>query len=78
MFRAYCFPARATSNESELAKKFEFRCADGGVACRAAITGDTEDEVLAKAVEHARAKHGVDLTQAQTLARYARSLIRET
>lgn len=54
-----------------------FQCSHAGVPCRAEITGESEDEVLAKAVEHAKQKHGVDLTQAQTLARYARSLIRD-
>ncbi len=58
-----------------MAKTFE--CSDGGVICGAKITGETEEEVLAKAVEHAKKVHGVDLTQAQTLARYAKSLIRE-
>jgi predicted small metal-binding protein len=54
-----------------------FSCAHGGVVCGATIKGDTEDEVLAKAVEHAREAHGVDLSQSTTLAAYARSLIRE-
>ena len=54
-----------------------FRCSDAGVVCRATIRGETEDEVLKKAVEHAKTKHGVDLTQARTLARYAQSLIRD-
>lgn len=58
------------------ADRFSFRCSHGGVSCRATITGASEDEVLTKAVEHAKAKHGVDLAQAQTLARYAQSLIR--
>ena len=58
-----------------MAKTFE--CKHAGVVCGAKITGETEDEVLALAVEHARKKHGVDLTQAQTLARYAQSLIRD-
>ncbi len=58
-----------------MAKSFE--CSHGGVVCRAKIEGETEDEVLAKAVEHAKQAHGVDLTQAQTLARYAQSLIRD-
>ncbi len=58
-----------------MAKTFE--CSHGGVVCRAKIEGETDDEVLAKAVEHARQVHGVDLTQAQTLARYAQSLIRD-
>jgi len=52
-------------------------CRHGGIVCGAKIKGETEDEVLTKAVEHAKRKHGVDLTQAQTLARYAQSLIRE-
>lgn len=54
-----------------------FRCADAGVVCGAEITGETEDEVLAKAVEHAREKHGVDLTVSSTLAKYAKSAIRD-
>jgi predicted small metal-binding protein len=54
-----------------------FRCADAGVVCNAKVTGETDEEVLAKAVEHAREVHGVDLTQSNTLARYAQSLIRE-
>ena len=54
-----------------------FRCQDAGVVCNAEITGETEEEVVAKAVEHAREKHGVDLTQARTLARYAQSLVRD-
>ena len=58
-----------------MAKTFE--CSHGGVVCGAKIEGETEDEVLAKAVEHAKEVHGVDLTQAKTLARYAQSLIRD-
>jgi predicted small metal-binding protein len=53
-----------------------FRCADAGVVCRAKITGETEEEVLEKAVEHAREKHGVDLTSSATLARFAQGAIR--
>jgi predicted small metal-binding protein len=58
-----------------MAKTFE--CRHGGVICRTKIRGETEEEVLQQAVEHARKAHGVDLTQAQTLARYAKSLIRD-
>ena len=54
-----------------------FQCSDAGVPCNAKITGETEDEVLAKAVEHARKAHGVDLTVSTTLAGYAQSLIRD-
>ena len=52
-------------------------CGDTGVVCKAEITGETDEAVLAKAVEHAREAHGVDLTDSQTLVRYARSLIRD-
>jgi predicted small metal-binding protein len=58
-----------------VAKSFE--CRHAGVLCRARITGESEDEVLRKAVEHAREKHGVDLTRSKTLAGYAASLIRD-
>jgi predicted small metal-binding protein len=54
-----------------------FQCSDAGVPCNAKIRGETEDEVLAKAVEHARKVHGVDLTVSKTLAGYAQSLIRD-
>ena len=54
-----------------------FECKHGGVVCGARITGASEDEVLAKAVEHAKKAHGVDLTTSKTLARYAQSLIRD-
>jgi len=54
-----------------------FKCADAGVLCKAEVRGETEEEVLAKAVEHAKEVHGVDLSQSSTLARYARSAIRD-
>jgi predicted small metal-binding protein len=54
-----------------------FECRHAGVPCGAKLTGANDDEVLAKAVEHAREKHGVDLAQAKGLVRYARSLIRD-
>jgi predicted small metal-binding protein len=54
-----------------------FKCADAGVVCNATVTGETVDEVLAKAVEHAKKAHGVDLTQSTTLAKYAGTLIRD-
>lgn len=54
-----------------------FRCADAGVVCRAKVTGDTEDEVLQKAIKHARERHGVDLTSSTTLAKFARAAIRD-
>ncbi|MBA2792936.1 MAG: DUF1059 domain-containing protein [Thermoleophilaceae bacterium] len=54
-----------------------FACRDAGLSCGARVSGETEQEVLEKAVEHARKKHGVDLTQANTLARFAQGLIRD-
>ena len=54
-----------------------FQCAHAGVPCKAKVTGETDEEVLAKAVEHAKKAHGVDLSQSRTLAGYAQSLIRE-
>ncbi len=58
-----------------MAKTFE--CRHAGLACGFKATGQSEEEVLAKAVAHAREDHGVDLTQATTLERYARSLVRD-
>jgi predicted small metal-binding protein len=52
-------------------------CRDTGIVCKARVTGETDEEVLAKAIEHAREDHGVDLTQSTTLAKYARSMIRD-
>lgn len=54
-----------------------FKCADAGVVCNAKVTGDSDEEVLAKAVEHAKQAHGVDLAQSTTLAGFARSLIKD-
>ena len=64
---------RRVNLESATVKSFE--CRHAGVACNAKVSGETEDEVLAKAVEHARKAHGVDLTVSTTLANYARSKI---
>jgi predicted small metal-binding protein len=54
-----------------------FQCRHAGVPCNAKVTGETDEEVLAKAVEHAKKVHGVDLTVSTTLAGYAQSLIRD-
>lgn len=53
-----------------------FECRQAGLACGYRARGESEEDVLAKAVAHARKAHKVDLTQAATLERYARSLIR--
>ena len=42
-----------------------FECSAAGVPCRAKITGETDEEVLEQAVEHAKEKHGVDLAQSR-------------
>ena len=54
-----------------------FECKDGGVVCGTKIRADTDEEVLRRAVEHAKKAHGVDLSQSKTLAAYAASLIRD-
>jgi predicted small metal-binding protein len=54
-----------------------FECRNAGVVCDAKVTGATEEEVLAKAVEHARTAHGVDLAASTTLAKFARGQIRD-
>jgi predicted small metal-binding protein len=38
----------------------ELRCADAGFDCGAVIQGENDDEVMAKAAEHAREAHGID------------------
>ena len=49
-----------------------------GRRLRSQNQGETEDEVLAKAVEHAREKvHGVDLTQSLHPRQLRQSLIRD-
>ena len=62
---------------SEVRLSKSFRCSDAGVICRAHITGESEEEVLGKAVEHAKKKHGVDLTVSTTLANFAKSAIKD-
>lgn len=54
----------------------EFRCADAGLACKAAVKADTKDELLEQVGAHARDAHGVELNQ--TLVDYALTRVRET
>ena len=54
-----------------------FRCADAGLVCDAEMTGESEEEVLATVVAHARDVHRVDLAQSTTLMRHARSVVRD-
>ena len=60
-----------------MAEKYSFQCSDGGVPCRAKMTGETREEVVDKAVEHAKRAHGVDLRSSRTLTRMTERLIRE-
>lgn len=36
----------------------KLNCRDVGVDCDASFTGETEDEIMTQAAEHARAEHG--------------------
>jgi predicted small metal-binding protein len=47
------------------------------VPCSAKVTGETEEDVLRKAAEHAQKAHGIDITVSKTLVNYARSQIRD-
>ena len=38
----------------------ELRCRDAGFECDEVIRGEDEQEVMSKAVEHARDVHGID------------------
>lgn len=58
-----------------MAKTFE--CRQAGLPCGFKAMGQSEEEVLAKAVAHAKQAHGVDLTQSATLERYTQSLVRD-
>lgn len=54
----------------------QFRCQDVGVECKAVTTADTPDELVAKIAAHAKAAHGVDLTQ--TLVDFAITKVTQT
>jgi predicted small metal-binding protein len=51
-------------------------CRDVGVDCDASFTGETEEEIMAQAAEHARTEHGLDEVPPE-LAEKARGAIRE-
>jgi predicted small metal-binding protein len=53
------------------------KCGQSGVLCDATIRGESDEEVLAGAVEHVREKHGVDLAGSSTFQGYLRGLIRD-
>lgn len=54
----------------------QFRCADVGVECKAAVTAESEEELVAKVADHARTKHGVELNP--TLVDYAKTAVTST
>ena len=56
--------------------KYSFQCSDGGVSCGAKMTGETREEVVEKAVEHAQRAHGVDLRSSRTLTQMTERLVR--
>lgn len=77
MHRAYCYLEQpGVKREGAVAKAIE--CRHGGLICGARVEGETDDEVLRKAIEHAREEHGVDMDRSRTLTRYLQSLIRES
>lgn len=51
-------------------------CRDVGVDCDATFTGETEDEVMTQAAEHARSEHGFNEIPAE-LADKARGAIQD-
>jgi predicted small metal-binding protein len=53
----------------------EFSCADVGLACRAKVEADSEEELVERVAAHARDAHGVELND--TLVDYARTRVRQ-
>ncbi len=54
----------------------ELRCRDAGFECDEVIRGEDEQEVMSKAVEHARDVHGIDEIDEDT-GQQIRRLIRD-
>ena len=54
----------------------ELLCADVGFDCQETIHGENEEEVMAKAADHARDVHGMD-TIDETTGEKIRSVIHE-
>ena len=50
-------------------------CKDGGFDCQEVVRGETEEEVLQKAAEHAKTAHSVQVTP--EMAQQVRGLIRD-
>jgi predicted small metal-binding protein len=52
------------------------RCRDAGVDCDFVARGETEEDVMNKAVEHARQDHGMENVPDEVLAK-ARSVVHD-
>ncbi len=50
-------------------------CKDGGFDCAEVVRGQTEEEVLQKAAEHAQAVHSIQVTP--EMAQQVKTLIKE-
>ncbi|MDQ2983505.1 MAG: DUF1059 domain-containing protein [Actinomycetota bacterium] len=55
----------------------ELRCADVGMECEAVMGGETEDEVMAQAADHARSVHGMSDSDLQENESKIRGAIRD-
>jgi predicted small metal-binding protein len=78
LYAWYIYSAHlAASNGSGGAVAKTITCAHGGIVCNATVRGDSEEDVLEKALTHARDDHGVNAAESKTLTNYLRSLIRE-
>jgi predicted small metal-binding protein len=55
----------------------ELRCADAGFDCDARFEGESEDEIMAQAAEHARSVHGMSDTDLQQNESAIRGAIRD-
>ena len=55
----------------------ELKCADVGMDCQAEFSGETEDEVMAQAAEHARTVHDMSDTDLQQHEGAIRAAIRD-
>ena len=53
------------------------RCRDVGVDCDFAVHGETEDEVLKKAKEHARKDHGIKKTTKEYLESWRKEIMND-
>ncbi len=54
-----------------------FRCSDTGMSCNAEIRGNTEQEVIEKAKEHARDVHNMALRSDDTTMKKVRQAIKD-